>query len=199
MNRQTLKPGSSLLLGGISYEIEGVEGCGSSAVVYRASYRDALSPDALHHVLLKELFPFSETGAIYRAADASVACTQEGRAQLDGARRRFLLGNEVNLALLSRAPAGTSGNLNSFEAYGTYYSVLAVHGGENLLTMMERRGPIPLREVIAIEQKLLDALEKEKEGLRHRMFGALVKADLSGYGRKEPSRQRGRKKEEKPV
>ncbi len=48
-------------------------------------------------------------------------------------------------------------------------------------------------------KKLLDALEKEKEGLRHRMFGALVKADLSGYGRKEPSRQRGRKKEEKPV
>lgn len=168
MNRQTLKPGSSLLLGGISYEIEGVEGCGSSAVVYRASYRDALSPDALHHVLLKELFPFSETGAIYRAADASVACTQEGRAQLDGARRRFLLGNEVNLALLSRAPAGTSGNLNSFEAYGTYYSVLAVHGGENLLTMMERRGPIPLREAIAIEQKLLDALALFHEnGLLH--------------------------------
>ena len=39
-------------------------------------------------------------------------------------------------------------------------------------------------------KQLLDSLEKEKDGLRHRMFGAIVKADLSGYGVKNPHRPR---------
>lgn len=168
MERQPLAPGSARKLGGISYEIEGVEGCGSSAIVYRASYRDALSPEALHHVLLKELFPLSETGAIYRTEAGEIACTEEGRTQFAYARRRFLMGNEINLTLLGSVPSGTSGNLNSYEAYGTYYSVLSVHGGETLLRLLERRGSLPLREAAGVLQKLLDALSVFHEnGLLH--------------------------------
>ena len=32
--------GSELVLGGICYRLDGVEGCGSSAIVYRAIYTD---------------------------------------------------------------------------------------------------------------------------------------------------------------
>ncbi len=46
-------------------------------------------------------------------------------------------------------------------------------------------------------KQLLDSLEKKKDGLRHRMFGAIVKADLSGYGVKTPPRRRT-KSEPKP-
>lgn len=42
---------------------------------------------------------------------------------------------------------------------------------------------------------LLDELSKEKEGLRHRIFGAIVKADLSGYGVKNPHVPRRKKRE----
>lgn len=39
-------------------------------------------------------------------------------------------------------------------------------------------------------KKLIDSMERENEGLRHRMFTALVKADLSGYGVKNEPRRR---------
>lgn len=41
--RTALQPGSRLTLGGVEYTIEAVEGSGSSAVVYRAAYEDALT------------------------------------------------------------------------------------------------------------------------------------------------------------
>ena len=44
-------------------------------------------------------------------------------------------------------------------------------------------------------KQLLDSLEKKKDGLRHRMFGAIVKADLSGYGVKKERRRRTKSEE----
>ena len=43
---------------------------------------------------------------------------------------------------------------------------------------------------------LLNDLEERSEGLRHRMFTALVKADLSGYGVEEKPRPKKKKNEE---
>lgn len=83
--RTALQPGSRLTLGGVEYTIEAVEGSGSSAVVYRAAYEDALNRGALHRVLIKELFPLSAQGGIERAPDGGVVCT--GRA-LQSWRRR---------------------------------------------------------------------------------------------------------------
>ena len=131
--RSARPPGSLLELGGTVYRLEAVEGCGSSAVVYRATYRDQLNRDATHQVFLKELCPVCPQGGVRRGADGSVICEGPGRSVMEEARRRFRMGNQVNLELLGLDPAATAGNLNSYEAYGTYYSVLAVHGGENLL------------------------------------------------------------------
>src|SRR5699024_12717801 len=54
-------------------------------------------------------------------------------------RNRFFQGNAVNLKLLEALPEKISGNLNSYEAYGTCYSVLYVHGGQDLEHFLEGR------------------------------------------------------------
>ena len=166
-DRREIRPlGSILELGGIAYRLEAVEGCGSSAIVYRATYPDGLNRDSRHQVFLKELFPCSEE--IRRGEDGTVVTTDAGREILTEAQRRFLLGNQINLELLEQMPASVAGNLNSYEAYGTYYSVLTVHGGENLRHRLERQPPLTLAEAAEILIKLLRALEGfHRRGLLH--------------------------------
>lgn len=41
-NRQIRECGSTLILGGVTYRLEALEGMGGSAIVYRASYPDSL-------------------------------------------------------------------------------------------------------------------------------------------------------------
>ena len=135
--RQTREIGSDLILGDICYRLDAVVGQGSSAIVYRASYHDSLNRDILHQVLIKELFPASD-GSIYRTASGHVASTEKGNAIMEQAERRFLIGNRINLQLLQKNPAHISGNLNSFAAWGSFYSVLSVHGGEDLLQLLGR-------------------------------------------------------------
>lgn len=158
-NRQIRTCGSALTLGGVTYRLEALEGMGGSAIVYRASYPDSLSPGERHQVLIKELFPISPQGEIARGADGSILCAPEAEARMEQARQRFLTGNQINLELLRLAPDTTAGNLNSYEAYGTYYSVLSVHGGKNLLGELETRGRFPLRESVCIFRQILQALE----------------------------------------
>lgn len=166
--RSARPPGSLLELGGTVYRLEAVEGCGSSAVVYRATYRDQLNRDATHQVFLKELCPVCPQGGVRRGADGSVICEGPGRSVMEEARRRFRMGNQVNLELLGLDPAATAGNLNSYEAYGTYYSVLAVHGGENLLRRLESGPPLSVREAVVIFRQLLLALAVfHRRGLLH--------------------------------
>ena len=166
--RTALQPGSRLLLGGVEYTIEAVEGSGSSAVVYRAAYEDALNRGALHRVLIKELFPLSAQGGIERAPDGGVVCTGPGLAVMEEAKRRFLMGNQVNLELLAGRPEATAGNLNSFDARGTYYSVLSLHGGESLLRALDSRGRFHLREAAGVMLRLLGALAVfHRRGLLH--------------------------------
>ena len=74
-------------------------------------------------------------------------------------RRLFLQGNQVNLELLARLPEEISGNLNSYEAYGTFYSVLSVHGGRTLEEMLEEGGPHCLKEAAEWMMWILDGLE----------------------------------------
>ena len=118
-HRQKRSPGSSLLLGGIVYRLEAVEGYGSSAIVYRATYPDQLNRDIPHRVLIKELFPLTPHGEIYRTPSGEIACTPDGQAAMEWGRQRFRTGNQVNLELLGKMPAGVAGNLSSYAAYGT--------------------------------------------------------------------------------
>ncbi len=148
-----------MLLGGVEYRIEGVEGCGSSSIVYRAVYRDELNRDRFHQVLIKELFPFSQRGEIWRDEEGCIVTEAEGRELMENARESFVQGNRANLELLSRDPEQISGNLNSYEAYGTCYSVLPVHGGESLEKLFSQGKYRSLAAAADAVLKLLDALE----------------------------------------
>ncbi len=159
-HRSLRKKGQLLELDGICYRIEGTEGVGGSSVVYLASYEDKLNQEERHYVLIKELFPYHSRGDIYRAMDGSI-CVKPGAEQLmEYHRHRFRQGNQANLTLMKKTPAHISGNLNSYEAYGTYYSVLFVHGGKTLLSILEERSiPWELSEMADVLQKICKALE----------------------------------------
>ncbi len=158
--RNLRKTGDILNLDATAYQITGVEGCGGSSVVYRAVYQDSLNRDQSHQVLIKELFPWHPKGAVYRDEDGCICCLDEGRELLEDSRRRYREGNQVNLELLKRYPSCVSGNLNSCEAYGTYYTVLSFHGGESLAERLKREGDaLSLREAAELFGKILDALE----------------------------------------
>ncbi len=137
--RKTLYFGYHLLLGGIDYEIEKVEGMGGNAIVYRASYEDDLNKGKYHQVLIKELFPYETRGWVFRDESGAIICQEEGKEWFQRHRQSFLHGNEVNLELLEKEPDEVLGNLNSYEAYGTLYSVLTLHGGKTLKEILEKK------------------------------------------------------------
>ncbi len=167
--REFLAPGRELILGGVRYEIEGVEGWGGSAVVYRASYEDGLNQGCRHNVFIKELFPYDEKGGIYRDREGRICCREDRRQWLERCRQSFYQGNRANLELLRKAPEKVSGNVNSFEAYGTFYSVLAIHGGNNLERIVELGlAERSLKWTALVMVKVLDALACFHEnGLLH--------------------------------
>lgn len=167
--RQAREEGEQIALGGISYRIDSIEGLGGSAIVYRASYEDGLNQAGRHQVIIKELFPLDSKGGIYRDSQGAVCCTPRGAELMKECRLRFLQGNQVNLKLLQEMPSKVSGNINSWAAYGTYYSVLSVHGGENLEFLLEKEdAPQNLKEAALILEKILNALEGfHKNGFLH--------------------------------
>ena len=168
-NRVFRAAGEILTLGGVDYRLEGVEGFGGSSVVYRAAYEDGLNRGSFHQVLIRELFPYDRTGAIFRNDRGEFCCRQEGRERMDACRRGLIRGNQANLELLEQLPEQTAGNLNSFEAYGTYYTVLTVHGGATLERLLKKeQGYFDLRQVACICLQILEALEAfHRRGLLH--------------------------------
>lgn len=138
------------------YEISSVEGYGGSTVVYRAFYRDCLIEGQKHWVLIKELYPRTSDHSIYRN-EQGIICWED-----DGDRRRskdrFCQANEVNLKLLEDHPSQIPGNLINCEAYGTYYSVLPLQGGETLQRSMEAVRKFTLRDIVMIMKEILESL-----------------------------------------
>ena len=163
------KDGEVLYLGENAYRILGIAGYGGSSVVYYAAYRDGLNTDQEHHVLIKELYPYDPRGHIYRNEEGEICWTEEAGQKIERSRKCFRLGNQVNLELLEKLPSQISGNHNSYEAYGTYYSVLTVHGGVILEELLSGEEPAKtLRQAAVITIKILDALRGlHQNGLLH--------------------------------
>ncbi len=158
--RKLLGAGDILLLGGTDYRVESVEGCGGSSVVYRASYEDRLNHECRHYVLIKELFPYHPKGDIYRGASGEICCRGDGAGIMERHMQSFYRGNQANLRLLEKSPERVSGNINSYSAYGTFYSVLSIHGGRSLGKILEdRQKPWSLKETAEIILKILEAVE----------------------------------------
>jgi len=158
-HRQLRENGETVLLAGGRYTVDAVLGLGGSCVVYAAHYVDLLNPSHLHHVLLKELYPFQPRGEIYRGEDGNIRCTPAARPAFAAAKAAFARGNQINLELLEKLPEETSGNLISCEAYGTYYSVLSVHGGESLEARLAGGEPVSLRSAGELLEQIAQALE----------------------------------------
>ena len=157
--RSLRKNGDKLILGGCTYTIKDVEGCGGNSVVYHAIYNDNLNRELQHEVLIKELYPYHPRGGIYRDENGNISYVSEAEEYMQNCKMRFKQGNEINLRLLQTLPSQISGNVNSYEAYGTYYSVLTVHGGQNLENVLETTDSLSLREAAKIMEKVLDAVE----------------------------------------
>ncbi len=163
------KPGQRMTLGGTEYQIEYVEGYGNSAVVYRAFYEDALNRGGIHQVLIKELYPRDPRGWLGRTPDGTVVCAPEGEEFFRDHKRNFYRGNQVNLDLLKESPGQISGNLNSYEAYGTFYSVLTLHGGKTLEELLcEGKKIRTLEEAAKMTCRILETLGCfHKNGILH--------------------------------
>lgn len=167
--RRFLKAGDSISLGDILYHLESVEGFGGSTVVYKAFYEDQLNQGCRHHVFIKELFPYHPKGNIYRDETGRICCREDGESLMEYSRQNFYRGNRVNLQLLERMPENISGNLNSYEAYGTFYSVLTVHGGKSLESVLEDGRPFgTLKSSAETIRNILDAVEGfHQNGMLH--------------------------------
>lgn len=167
-HRQPRESGETISLAGGKYTVDAVLGLGGSCVVYAAHYVDLLNPNHSHHVLLKELYPFQPRGEIYRGEDGDIRCTPAARPVFESAKAAFARGNQINLELLEKLPEETSGNLISCEAYGTYYSVLSVHGGESLDSRLARGGPVSLRTACELLGQIAQALDGfHRNGMLH--------------------------------
>ena len=150
------KNGDRLCLENREYEIAGTQGQGGSSIVYRAFYRDSLIEGRKHWVLIKELYPCTRDSSVVRN-DQGVIVWRDSEEQ-QRSMGRFLQGNEVNLELLEDHPAQISGNLVNCHAYGTYYSVLPLHGGEILQKRLETGAGPGLREAAVILKQILEGL-----------------------------------------
>lgn len=167
-HRQLRESGETVLLAGGQYTVDAVLGLGGSCVVYAAHYVDQLNPSHSHHVLLKELYPFQPRGEIYRGEGGDIRCTPAARPAFESAKAAFARGNQINLELLEKLPEETSGNLISCEAYGTYYSVLSVHGGESLEARLARGEPACLRSACELLGQIAQALDGfHRNGMLH--------------------------------
>lgn len=150
------KNGDRLCLENREYEIAGTQGQGGSSIVYRAFYRDSLIEGRKHWVLIKELYPCTRDFSVVRNDQGVIVWRDSGEQQRS--MGRFLQGNEVNLELLEDHPAQISGNLVNCHAYGTYYSVLPLHGGEILQKRLETGAGPGLREAAVILKQILEGL-----------------------------------------
>ena len=167
-NRKFRAVNEKIKLGETNYTITGIEGYGGTSVVYTATYDDKLNKEKKHNVFIKELFPFTNNGEIYRDKEGKISCLTESEELFRNSKIGFYRGNEINLELLKDNPEFISGNLNSYEAYGTYYSVLPVHGGCNLRKYIDKTQHKSLKDICDIIIKIISALDVfHRNGILH--------------------------------
>lgn len=130
--RAKLNNGAILDFPGMKCRIDGFVGCGSNALVYRGSFSDSLNRESSHYVLIKELFPLTPNGEIFRSDDGNIVVSPEGAAVWEMQLDSFVRGNRMHLELLKRHPEMIGGNINTYEANGTRYTLLNLSGGTDL-------------------------------------------------------------------
>lgn len=179
--RQAWAAGSELRLSGRAYRVEALVGMGSNAIVYRVSYPDGVTHER-HIALLKELYPRVE--GVTRAGGALAVAPEAGPA-FALHRDSYLRGNGAHLRQLARQAGRVSGNIDSFEAMGTLYTLLTYHAERTLRQLLDTGGPVTPERAARLMLSLLDALAPfHEEKLLHLDISAdnlLVLPTLHGY------------------
>ena len=158
-HRTPLPEGSQLTFPGMTCVIDRCIGRGSNAVVYEARYPDTTSNGRMHHVLVKELFPFDPRGHIRREADLSISRDEEGEALWQTHLDSFRKGNDVHLQLLAMNPDRLGQNINTFPLNNTLYTVMDDTGSRNLAEVLDGKPFDDLRRGVAWCMQLLDCLD----------------------------------------
>ncbi|MBQ4156836.1 MAG: serine/threonine protein kinase [Clostridia bacterium] len=153
--RNALEKGAKLCFPGMDIEIASVLGQGSNAIVYKGSYKDAHTDNAVHSVLVKELFPFHPKGQIYRDDSGSIVVLPEAQEIFNLHKQSFERGNKAHLTLAERYPDKIGGNVNTFFLNGTLYTVLSESGGRDISASEK---PKTLKILTRRMLSLLDAL-----------------------------------------
>ena len=153
--RNALNKGTILSFPGMDIEILSVLGQGSNAIVYKGSYKDALTENAVHTVLVKELFPFHPKGLIFRNEKGEICVSPEAQDVFSLHRQSFERGNKAHLKLLELFPDKIGGNVNTFSVNGTLYTVLSESGGRDINAS---ESPKTLKILTRRMLSLLDAL-----------------------------------------
>ncbi len=158
--RNALVPGTRLHFPGMTCTVGQEIGRGSNAIVYQGWYEDQMDASQRHHVLVKELFPFHEGGAIRRMEDGlTLLCEPAGEDALRMHRESFLWGRDVHLRLRERYPAFTGNNINTYAANGTIYSILDLSGGETMdRELAHPREKLTLRSVASLMMGVAESL-----------------------------------------
>lgn len=165
--RKALDTGTELKLPGMRCTIEKEIGRGSNSIVYKGRYPDHLNKEEWHTVLIKELFPFHKSGAIYRTGSGEIVTNESGLSTWDNHLASFENGNKAHLRLLRSFPAEMGANINTYPLNNTYYSVLGFTGGRSLREDIQS-GIGAIRHIAVRLINLLDALHCfHEEGYLH--------------------------------
>ncbi len=179
--REVWANGHTLCLGGRQYHIQGVAGMGANAIVYRVAYQDGLS-QAQHTALLKELYP-ALSGVSRQGGVLTVA--PDAQAAFDAHRQSYLRGNDAHLRQLAAQAGRVTGNIDSFAAFGTLYTLLDYHGGHTLEALLAQPPGASAETAVRRLLSLLEALRPfHDENLLHLDISAdniLMLPVLGGY------------------
>ena len=166
-HRTALESGTVLSFAGLKCVIGKCIGRGSNAIVYEASYEDAVS-SGRHHVLVKELFPLDPQKHIWRNEKLEVCRDEQGQAAWELHRESFERGNQIHLELLARNPEQIGGNLNTYALNNTLYTVLVDSGSRSLEKELDGRPAASLRKAAVWTRLLLESLDTfHSKGLLH--------------------------------
>ena len=158
-DREPLRKGTCLQHEKRTFVIDSVVGRGSNAIVYAAAYPDTLQPEMTHRVLIKELFPYEESGKVYRMPSGEITWPQDADDFVSLHRESFLRGNAAHLKLLSACADRIGANLDSFSANHTCYTVLGYSDSCTLAEFMRTDGrELPFSVKLRLFCRILDAV-----------------------------------------
>lgn len=158
--------GEILLLNGIPRQVAGNAVIQGDVIAYPARVSGL---DGWNDVLIRELYPRSPDGSIFRSESGGLQCTAAGERLLAEKREVFLRAQRVEQRRFDRLPPAVGVKSLCCDVYGTSYAVRIIPHSATCETLLEQNpNGLPLEEAASLILKLLDLLEDiHNSGLLH--------------------------------